>query len=197
MLKIGLTGGIASGKSTASRFFHSQGIPVIDADIIARELVAPGQPALQQIIDAFGTDIVDENEQLQRVKLRDIVFNDEQSRHRLEGILHPLIRAEMRHRLQRIDAPYCVLAIPLLVETEQTAMVDRVLVIDTDVELQIDRLRRRDGLDDRTINAMLKAQADRDKRLAIADDVVTNNASLEEFEQQLLKLHQDYLRQAG
>jgi dephospho-CoA kinase len=196
MLAIGLTGGIASGKSTASQFFQAQGIHVIDADIIARELVKPGQAALKQIVDSFGKDILDDKHQLNRTKLRDIVFNDQESRHKLEAILHPLIRAEMRKRLKTIDAPYCVLAIPLLVETGQTSLVDRVLVIDTDTELQIRRLRRRDGLDDRTIAAMLKAQATREQRLAIADDVISNNGSLDDFEHQLRKLHRRYLQLA-
>ena len=197
MLVIGLTGGIASGKSTASRFFQSQGIHVIDADIIARELVEPGQPALQQIVDIFGKDILDDAQQLNRAKLRDIVFVNEDSRLKLEAILHPLISAAMRERLQTIDGPYCVLAIPLLAETGRTPMIDRVLVIDTEVELQIQRLRRRDGLDDQTIAALLKAQATREQRLAIADDVITNNAGLDDFEQQLRRLHQHYLQLAG
>jgi len=197
MLVIGLTGGIASGKSTASRYFQLLGIHVIDADIIARELVKPGEPALQQIVAAFGEDILDDKQQLDRAKLRDIVFNSQDARQKLETILHPLIRAEMRNRLKAIDDPYCVLAIPLLVETGQASMVDRVLVIDTDVDLQVERLRRRDGLDDRTIAAMLKAQATREQRLTIADDVITNNASPDDFKRQLLKLHRHYLQLAG
>jgi len=197
MLVIGLTGGIASGKSTASRYFQLLGIHVIDADIIARELVKPGEPALQQIVAAFGEDILDDKQQLDRAKLRDIVFNRQDARQKLETILHPLIRAEMRNRLKAIDDPYCVLAIPLLVETGQASMVDRVLVIDTDVDLQVERLRRRDGLDDRTIAAMLKAQATREQRLTIADDVITNNASPDDFKRQLLKLHRHYLQLAG
>ena len=197
MLVIGLTGGIASGKSTASRFFQSQGIRVIDADIIARELVEPGQPALRQIVDIFGKDILDNTQQLNRAKLRNIVFNDRDSRLKLEAILHPLITAVMRDRLNTVDGPYCVLAIPLLAETGRTPMIDRVLVIDTDVNLQIQRLRQRDGLDDQTIEAMLKAQATREQRLAIADDVITNNAGLDDFDHQLRKLHQHYLQLAG
>lgn len=196
MLVIGLTGGIASGKSTASRFFQAQGIHVIDADILAKELVKPGEPALRQIVDTFGKAILDDRQQLNRAKLRDIVFNDQGSRHKLEAILHPLIRAEMLNRIKMINDPYCVLAIPLLVETGQASMVDRVLVIDTDVDLQIERLRRRDGFDDQTIAAMLKSQSTREQRLAIADDIITNNTSLDEFELQLRKLHRHYLQQA-
>jgi len=196
MLVIGLTGGIASGKSTASRFFQEQGIHVIDADIIARELTKPGQAALQQIVENFGKDILDDRQQLKRTKLRNIVFNDQASRHKLEAILHPLIKAEMRKRLKAIDDPYCILAIPLLIETDQTSMVDRVLLIDTDTDLQIQRLRRRDGLDDQTIAAVLRAQATREQRLAIADDVICNNASVEDFAHQLREIHQRYLHLA-
>lgn len=197
MLVIGLTGGIASGKSIASRFFQSQGIHIIDTDIIARELVEPGQPALRQIVDIFGAGILDNSGRLNRAKLRDIVFNDQDSRRKLEAILHPLITTTMRDRLKTIDGPYCVLVIPLLVETGQASMVDRVLVVDTDIDQQIQRLRQRDGLDEPTIAAMLRAQATREQRLAIADDVITNNASLDDFDHQLRKLHQHYLQLAG
>jgi len=194
MLVIGLTGGIASGKSTASLFFQSQGIHVIDADIIARELVEPGQTALQQIVAAFGKDILDNGQRLDRAKLRDIVFADKAARHKLEAILHPLIRAEMQRRVKTFDAPYCILVIPLLIENGQSTIIDRVLVIDTDEEQQIQRLRQRDGLYDRTITAMIQAQATREQRLAAADDVISNDAGIDNFYQQLQELHQRYLQ---
>jgi len=194
MLVIGLTGGIASGKSTACACFESLGIPVIDADIIARQLVQPGQAALQQITQRFGNTILTTTGELNRAALRDIVFNDSTARLDLEAILHPLIRAEMQQQIDSIDAPYCVLAIPLLIETGQSDLVDRILVIDTDKDLQQQRLQQRDNLDDRAINAIMQAQVSRDQRLAAADDIVTNNGTVAALQTRLQRLHQRYLQ---
>jgi len=193
MLIVGLTGGIASGKSTAASFFESRGITVIDADTIARELVQSGQAALQKIIARFGKSIVNDSGELDRSALRTLVFNDKKARHDLENILHPLIRTEMQHRVSAVESPYCILAIPLLIETGQTDLVDRILVIDSDEALRYQRLRQR-GLDDDTITAILRAQTTRSQRLAIADDIVTNNGNIAEMEAQLQDCHQRYLK---
>jgi len=194
MLIVGLTGGIASGKSTASQYFETLGIPVIDADIIARQLVQPGQTALQQITARFGNEILDSNGQLDRAKLRSLVFNDSKSRQDLESILHPLIRAEMQRQVNMLDEPYCILAIPLLIETGQTGLVDRILVIDSDEKLQYRRLQQRDKLDDNTIKNIIRSQASREQRLAAADDIAGNNGSITELQTQLKHYHQRYLQ---
>lgn len=200
MLKIGLTGGIGSGKTTVADCFASLGVPVIDADKIAHELAAPGQPALQAIASAFGPDILCDDGQLDRARLRAIVFNDTARRKQLEEILHPRIRAEMRRRIADIEAsaaPYCILSIPLLLETGQTDLVDRILVVDTLEDLQYHRVRVRNGLPDAEIAAIIHAQVSREQRLAAADDIIANDGGLEELRQHVLGLHQRYLKHSG
>lgn len=196
MLIIGLTGGIGSGKSTALKRFVELGVPVIDADDIARELVLPGRPGLKRIIAEFGTDVLTDEGLLDRARLRKIVFDNSQKRKALEAILHPLIRAEMRRRAENINVPYCVFCIPLLVETGQSGTVDRVLVIDSKEELRYQRIKRRDGLPDEQIKAILAAQATSEDRLAVADDVIVNNEDAGEINRQVDKLHQKYLELA-
>ena len=146
MLRIGLTGGIGSGKSTVAALFAHRGIPVIDTDVIARELVGPGQPALAEIAREFGNDLVTANGELDRGRLRQRVFDDPAARRRLEAILHPRIRAAVQQRLAALDTPYCLIVIPLLVETKFDEFVDRVLVVDVDEEYQRERTSRRDGV---------------------------------------------------
>ncbi len=201
MLKIGLTGGIGSGKTTVANYFAALGVPVIDADQIARELVTPGQSALQAIVSAFGPAAVDSTGQLDRAWLRARVFNDTDIgsgwRQRLESILHPLIRAEMQRRVQAImedgHAEYCLLGIPLLVESGQTDLVERILVVDAPEVLQRQRVRERDKLSsDAEIAAILHSQASRRQRLMAADDIIVNDADLEKLRQQVLMLHQRY-----
>lgn len=196
MLIIGLTGGIGSGKSTALKRFVELGVPVIDADDIARELVLPRRPGLKRIIAEFGTDVLTDEGLLDRARLRKIVFDNSQKRKALEAILHPLIRAEMRRRAENINVPYCVFCIPLLVETGQSGTVDRVLVIDSKEELRYQRIKRRDGLPDEQIKAILAAQATSEDRLAVADDVIVNNEDAGEINRQVDKLHQKYLELA-
>lgn len=200
MLKIGLTGGIGSGKTTVADCFASLGVPVIDADKISHELTAPGQLALQEIAGAFGPDILNGDGQLDRIRLRAIVFNDVARRKQLEEILHPLIRAEMRRRVADIEAratPYCILCIPLLLETGQTDLVDRILVVDTPEDLQYQRVRARNGLPDAEIAAIIHAQASREQRQAAADDIIVNDDGLYELRQHVLALHQHYLKHSG
>lgn len=201
MLKIGLTGGIGSGKTTVANYFAALGVPVIDADQIARELVTPGQPALQAIVSAFGPAAVDSTGQLDRAWLRARVFNDtdigSEWRQRLESILHPLIRVEMQCRVQAImedgRAEYCLLSIPLLVESGQTDLVERILVVDAPEVLQRQRVRERDKLSsDAEIAAILHSQASRQQRLMAADDIIVNDADREKLRQQVLMLHRRY-----
>lgn len=197
MLIIGLTGGIGSGKSAAARLFADLGIAVIDADQVARDIVRPGMPALSRIAQEFGPDAVGRDRQLDRKYLRDLVFEDATARRRLEAIMHPLIRTEMFRRAREVTTPYCIFEIPLLIETRQTDVVDRVLVIDCPEELQIARIRARDQLPDEQIRAIMAAQATRHQRLHHADDVIVNDGSQAALEQQVQALHQKYLALAA
>lgn len=194
MLKVGLTGGIACGKSTASDFFIAQGVTVIDADLVARQVVEPGQPALQEIIELFGEEILADDRTLERRKLRDIVFRNPALRIQLEQILHPRIRQEMQRQANAATrTPYLIFAIPLLVEGNSHHHLDRILVIDMDREVQIRRLQQRDHISRDQCLRMLEAQASREERLAAADDVVDNSGDVPSLHRQLTKLHHSYL----
>ncbi len=197
MLTIGLTGGIASGKSTVAAHFAALGVPVIDADVIARELVAPGQPALADIIAEFGNGILQSDGSLNRAALRRRVFSDPAQRQRLEALLHPRIRAEMSRRRQALRAPYCILVIPLLLESQQAADVDRVLVVDSSEADQRRRLKARDGLEEAEMQGILAAQLGREARLAHADDIISNDADIAHLQAQVDALHQIYLSHAS
>ena len=191
-LRIGLTGGIGSGKSAASREFARLGVTVIDTDLIARELVQPGQPALAEIVARFGSEMLDENGNLDRTRLRKTVFSDPGLRTQLEAILHPRIRERAVALAEQVKGPYCVLVIPLLVETTGDYPLDRILVIDTPRELQLERIAARDGLPESEIEAILATQASRAQRLAIADDVVVNDTSPEYLRSEIERLHHLY-----
>ena len=197
MLKIGLTGGIGSGKSAASDVFSSLGAAVIDTDLLSRELVEPGQPALQEIVTEFGAAMLDPEGRLDRARLRDRVFDDGAARARLEDILHPRIRDEMLRRAENADTAYVVFVIPLLFETGQQSLVDRVLLIDVPQALQRARVADRDGLDATQIDAILAAQTDRATRLSQADDVICNDGSLDDLHKAVQALHQRYLQLAA
>ncbi len=195
-LKIGLTGGIGSGKTAASDRFAALGAEVIDTDILSRELVEPGQPALDEITKTFGTGVLAADGQLDRRALRRLIFNDPTMRRRLEDILHPRIRAEMLRRAANASAPYVVFVIPLLVEAGQQALVDRILLIDVPETLQRQRVADRDGSDPQHIDQILTAQTDRQTRRQYADDVIHNDGSLADLEAQVDALHESYLRLA-
>ena len=191
---VALTGGIASGKSAVSERFAAHGIEVIDADVVARELVAPGTPALREIVARFGADMLDRSGGLDRRAMRERVFADADARRRLEGILHPRVRRALRERAGAAQSAYVMLAIPLLVESGGGyAWVDRVLVVDVPRGVQRARLMQRDGVDGRLADSMLDAQASREQRLAIADDVITNDGSLAELDDAVGVLHRRYL----
>ncbi|MCU7906947.1 MAG: dephospho-CoA kinase [Candidatus Thiodiazotropha sp. (ex Epidulcina cf. delphinae)] len=197
MLVIALTGGIGSGKSAVSSHLESLGVPVIDADALAHQLVKPGSPALLEIQAAFSDQVMDSHGQLDRAALRGIVFDDQEQRKRLEGILHPRIRQAMEKWLGRQSAPYAVLVIPLLFETGQTTLADRVLVVDCDESQQIKRGANRDRLPRKQIQQIMASQVDRQTRLLGADEVIENNGSLEMLIEATERLHHHYLNLAG
>lgn len=193
MLRIGLTGGIGCGKTTVSDLFTQYGIPVLDADTIAKELVEPGQPALQLIVKLFGPEVLQQGGQLDRKKLRDIVFADSTKREQLEQILHPRIDAAMEQRVKQLQQPYAIFSIPLLFEKDKKAQVDRILVVDCPVELQYRRTRQRDALSREQVAATISAQVSREQRLAAADDIISNDGNLEQLSTEVEKLHHKYL----
>jgi len=193
--RVALTGGIASGKTTVANLFAAHGVPLVDTDLIAREVVEPGQPALAAVAAAFGTDVLDPEGRLDRRRLREIIFSDASARGRLEAILHPAIRAEMeRQSAATADAgPYQILVIPLLAEGGRRSHVDRVLVVDTPESVQVARLMARDAVTREQAEASLRAQAARTARLGIADDVVTNTGRIEDLRDQVDALHSQYV----
>lgn len=197
MLTVALTGGIGSGKSTLARHLGQLGAGVIDTDQLARELVQPGSPALAEIVARFGPEALTAEGTLDRSLLRERVFADPKARSALEAILHPRIRALMLERLAALSTPYAVLVIPLLIETRQTGLADRVLVVDLPEAEQIRRVRARDRLDEATIGRILAAQASRSARLQAADDVVDNSGGPEALWAQAQRLHRRYLELAA
>ena len=192
-LVVGLTGGIGSGKTTVANGFSALGVPVIDADLLARELVEPGQTALDEIISTFGTEAVTADGQLDRDYMRQRIFSDPDQKSRLEAILHPKIRQRIRALLADIRTPYCIVVIPLLLETRQTDLVDRILVIDSPEKEQLKRVAARDGLSDNAIMAIMKSQADRNTRLAAADDIIVNDRGMTELTGRIQELHKHYM----
>ncbi len=189
---VGLTGGIASGKTTISSLFGELGVPVIDSDQIARELVAPGAPALTEIVERFGQDCLLPDGRLDRVVLRQIVFDDPKLRNELNAILHPRIRAETNRRIAEVTHPYCLVVVPLLVESGLTATVDSVLVVDLAESEQLARLIQRDGISAELAGKMIAAQATRRERLDVADHVIDNTGSTETLRDRVAALDRQF-----
>ncbi|MHB1516378.1 MAG: dephospho-CoA kinase [Acidiferrobacteraceae bacterium] len=192
MLRVGLTGGVGTGKSHVASLFSRLGVSVIDADEIARALTVPGASALSEIVDAFGADILDAAGALRRNVLRRRVFEHPEERRILEGILHPRVRAAMHAQAETIDGPYGVMVIPLLIEAGLRSFVDHVLVIDASPEIQIERVLRRSGLSRMEAERIIAAQADRQVRLKIADDVIENNTDGIDLSPRVRELHGKY-----
>lgn len=197
MFTVALTGGVASGKSTVERLFASRGIEIIDADHVAREVVAAGTAGLADIVEVFGTDVLSADGSLDRRAMRERVFADERARRQLEAIIHPRVREVLRQRASEVRSAYGMLVIPLLVESGDYAWVNRVLVVDVPREVQRERLLKRDGISRELAEAMLDAQASREQRLAVADDVIDNSADLESLDAAVERLHRRYLQLAG
>ena len=191
-LRIGLTGGIASGKSTVADLFAQLGVPVLDTDLIARQIVEPAQPTLARVVEAFGPGVLGPDGRLDRPALRARVFSDPAARRRLEEILHPAIRAELARQSATAGGVYQVLVIPLLVEGGQVDTVDRVLVVDCPVETQLERLTARDGETAESALKIIASQASREARLAAADDVVVNAGRPEDLATQVASLDSRY-----
>lgn len=191
---VGLTGGIGSGKSTVATKFSQLGITFVDADVVARQVVAPGTAALATIFDRFGPTVVQQDGQLNRSALRNIVFTDPLAKQWLDQLLHPLIRTEMLQQLRLATSPYVLLVAPLLVENKLDQLVDAVLVVDVAQQTQLQRTTARDGSAETIVQAIMAAQCSRADRLAYATHVINNDGSAEELSTQVAKLHQVFLR---
>lgn len=190
MLRVGLTGGIGSGKSAVSRFFEMLNVPVSDADVIAHRITSNHHAALRQVSDAFGEEVVDSDGNLDRDVMRQIVFDDPEQRTRLEAILHPIIRDTMKAEVDAFNAPYCILVIPLLVEGPTHPLVDEILVVDAPDERRIEWIKSRSGLSDERIRSIFDAQASREDRLAAADNVIENTGTLDELQTKTVRMHE-------
>jgi len=191
---IGLSGGIASGKTTVANLFNEHfNIDIVDADIVAREVVAVGSDGLKQITDHFGEAILLEDGALNRSKLRELIFSDPTEKQWLNDLLHPMIRNKIDSDLSKVTSPYGLLVAPLLVENQMQSMADRVLIVDVPIEVQIERTMSRDNVSREQVASILKSQASREQRLAVADDVIKNHTKNQELLPQITDLHQKYL----
>ena len=197
IVRVGLTGGIASGKSTVAKFFGALGVPIIDTDQVAREVVEPGQPPLEQLVERFGREILTPDGHLDRPKLREIVFSDPRARTDLEALTHPAIGSAVEAWSGAAGGPYQILIVPLLVEKNLASQVDRVLLVDCNEDLQIHRLQARDGSTVEQARAILAAQTSRAARLKVAHDVIQNEGDLSAVRDQVSQLHARYLELAG
>jgi len=192
-LLVGLTGGIGSGKTLVSDTFAKLGADIVDADLVAREVVAPGSDGLAAISEHFGPGVIDKGGELNRSALRELVFTDEQEKQWLNALLHPMIRAAMQTAINEISTPYGIVAVPLLIENSMQNMVDRIAVVDCPKALQLERALLRDGSSEKAIKGIMAAQVSREQRLAEADDVIDNSLAKASTISQVEQLHQKYL----
>ena len=187
---IGLTGGIGSGKTAVSETFEKLGITVVDADLASRVVVEKGKPCLEEIAKHFGDDILNENDELNRAKLREIIFNSDSEKLWLESLLHPAIAEQIKDELNASESPYTILVSPLLLETNQRDFCDKVLVVDVPIELQMERTTKRDGVSEDQVKSIIKSQINRDERLQLADEIILNEGSIEDLEMIVRELHE-------
>ena len=197
MLRVGITGGIGSGKTALTDWLAGKGIVIVDADLASRTIVAPGQPARREIVDTFGSEYLQHDGQLDRAALRTLVFSDEEKRRQLERITHPRIREELARQMDSADSTYVVLSSPLLLESGQSTMVDLSVVVDVPEDTQIQRTMARDHNSRELVEGIIAAQLDRDTRLSRADIVIDNSGSLEALHERGEILHQTLLARAG
>lgn len=190
---IGLTGGIGSGKSAAANFFQNEGISVIDTDQLARKVIEKDTPGYSKVVESFGANILDNNDSIDRAKLREEVFHDNEKRKILESITHPLVRELMVQKISSSTSPYSIIMVPLIFETNSAKNYDRVLVIDCDVEIQLARATIRDENSADLIQKIIDSQCSRSERLSIANDVIPNNNSIEDLKKRSLAMHNFYL----
>jgi dephospho-CoA kinase len=193
-LRIALTGGIGTGKSTVASTFQALGVPIIDSDIISRAIVKPGSASLEAITKEFGNDVLCSDGRLNRSKLRDIVFDNLESKKKLEEILHPVIYREIEDQINSVKYPYCLIVIPLLIETDSKDKFDRILVVDIPEDIQIKRTAERDKTTSMLIENIIKNQASREQRLKYADDVIDNNQEINDLSKTVMNLHKKYLK---
>ena len=199
MLVIALTGGIGSGKTTVSEIFKSKNIPIIDTDIIAREIVEQGKPAYTEVVNNFGVEILSDDKSINRKVLRQLIFSSNKKRLQLEKILHPLIWNEVKSQLSLITAPYCIVVVPLLLENisqEKPISFDRILVIDIEEEIQINRVKKRDDCNNSTIKNIINSQVSRQTRLDAANDIIVNSNNVDSLNEKVENLHKKYLKMA-
>ncbi len=191
---VGLTGGIGSGKTAVANLFSRQGIEIIDADEISRTLVKTGSPVLEAIIKHFGSSITDAEGNLDRKQLRELVFADNAEKEWLENLLHPLVRQEIERQVAASSSQYVIIVVPLLLESGNYSDVDRILVIDVPEDVQLERIKKRDGSSETLARSIMDAQMKREKRLESADDVISNNSGMDSLEKQVKNLHHQYLQ---
>ncbi|KEA65374.1 Dephospho-CoA kinase [Marinobacterium lacunae] len=197
VLKVGLTGGIGSGKSAAARLFAEMGVPIVDADVVAREVVEPGSAALSSIADHFGAELLLDNGQLNRARLREIIFDDAEQKRWLEALLHPLIRQRIVEQLSQQGHDYLILVSPLLIESGQSQLVDLIVVVDVDEQTQLQRTISRDGVDRQQVERILAAQMPRQERCDRADYLIDNGGDFDQLRAQVESVHKALLQKAG
>ena len=196
MYRVGLTGGIGSGKSTVADLFKLLGISVIDTDLIAHEISLPDGPAYQSIIEQFGSDILNDDRTINRHKLARVIFSDKEKKQQLEATLHPLIWLIVEQQVQEASSAYCIIVVPLLVEGQHQKRFNSILVVDSDENQQIERVIDRDSRSKEDIQAIINNQVSREQRLAAANHVIDNNKDLDSLKTEVMKLHEIFLRQA-